>query len=136
MFFWIKRNVLLRKCNFLQWKLFYIIIFKFLCYINFNFNLVKGNENSFFLFGIPEFLDSGRKCWTLDSGRWTPDAGLQTLDSGRRTLASGSWMLQFGRCVLDTGHFSKNYLLGNSKKSIKLIKQRVKFALFRVSVLV
>ena len=24
--------------------------------------------------GIPEFLDSGRKSWTLDSGRWTLDA--------------------------------------------------------------
>ena len=23
---------------------------------------------------IPEFLDSGRKSWTLDSGRWTLDA--------------------------------------------------------------
>ena len=26
--------------------------------------------------GIPEFPDSGRKSWTLDSGRWTLDAGL------------------------------------------------------------
>ena len=36
--------------------------------------------------GIPEFLDSGRKSWTLDSGRWTLDAGLWTLDSGRWPL--------------------------------------------------
>ena len=36
--------------------------------------------------GIPEFLGSGRKSWTLDSGRWTLDAGLQTLDPGRWTL--------------------------------------------------
>ena len=27
----------------------------------------------------PEFLDSGRKCLTLDSARWTLDAGLCTL---------------------------------------------------------
>ena len=31
--------------------------------------------------GIPEFLDSGRKCWTLDSGRWTLDVGCYTLDT-------------------------------------------------------
>ena len=32
--------------------------------------------------GIPEFLDSGRRSWTLDSGRWTLDAGPWLLDSG------------------------------------------------------
>ena len=31
--------------------------------------------------GIPEFLDSGRKCWTLDSGHWAPDFGYWTLDA-------------------------------------------------------
>ena len=31
---------------------------------------------------MPEFLDSGRKNWTLDSGRWTLDAGLWALDIG------------------------------------------------------
>ena len=30
---------------------------------------------------IPEFLGSGRNCWTLDSGRWTLETGLWTLDS-------------------------------------------------------
>ena len=25
-------------------------------------------------FSIPEFLDSGRKCWTLGSGRWAMDS--------------------------------------------------------------
>ena len=30
-------------------------------------------------FGIPEFLDPGRKSWTLDSGRWTLDSGPWTL---------------------------------------------------------
>ena len=39
--------------------------------------LIRGNT------GIPKFLDSGRKSWTLVSGRWTLDAGLWTLDSGR-----------------------------------------------------
>ena len=41
------------------------------------------------LIGIPEFLESGRNSWTLDSGCWTLDAGLWTLDSGRWTLDSG-----------------------------------------------
>ena len=31
--------------------------------------------------GIPEFLGSGRKSWTLDAGSWTLDAGLWTLGS-------------------------------------------------------
>ena len=47
--------------------------------------------------GIPEFLDSGRKCWTLVSGRWTLDSGRWTLDSRRLTLHLGGW-------ALDTGH--------------------------------
>ena len=38
--------------------------------------------------GIPEFLNSGRRSWTLDSGRWTLDAGLWTLDAGLWTLDS------------------------------------------------
>ena len=45
---------------------------------------------------ILEFPGSGRKSWTLDSGRWTLDAGLWTLDSGR-------WMLDSGRWTLDAG---------------------------------
>ena len=62
--------------------------------------------------GIPEFLDSGRKSWTLDSGRWTLDVGLWTLDarlwtldSGRWTLDSGLWTLGSGRWTLDTGRW-------------------------------
>ena len=50
--------------------------------------------------GIPEFLDSGRKSWTLDSGRWTLDAGLWTLDSGRWTQDAGLWTLDSGRWTL------------------------------------
>ena len=38
------------------------------------------------LSGILKFLDSGRKCWALDSGRWTLDATLWTLHSGHWTL--------------------------------------------------
>ena len=39
--------------------------------------------------GIPKFLDSGCKGWTLDSGLWTLDAGRWTLDAGPWTLDSG-----------------------------------------------
>ena len=46
-----------------------------------------------FKLGILEFLDSGRKNWTLDSGLWTLDAGLWTLDSERWTLDTGLWKL-------------------------------------------
>ena len=31
---------------------------------------------------ILEFLDSGRKCWTMDFGRWTLDAECYNLDAG------------------------------------------------------
>ena len=65
--------------------------------------------------GIPEFLDSGRKSWTLDtgrwtldSGRWTLDSGCWTLDSGRWTLDVGLWMLDSGRWTLDAGHWILN----------------------------
>ena len=59
--------------------------------------------------GIPEFLDSGCKSWTLDSGRWTLDAGLWMLDSGcwtlnprRRTLDTKLWTLDAQLRVLDS----------------------------------
>ena len=48
-------------------------------------------------FGIPKFLDSGRKSWTLGSGHWTLDAVLWALDSGRWILDSGRWTLNSGR---------------------------------------
>ena len=54
-------------------------------------------KNKFIFFGIPEFLDSGRKSWTLDSGLWTLDAGLWTLDAELSTLDSGRWTLDCGR---------------------------------------
>ena len=41
--------------------------------------------------GIPEFLDSRRKSWTLDSGRWTLDFGRWTLDAGLWTLDAGRY---------------------------------------------
>ena len=47
--------------------------------------------------GILEFLDSGRKSWTLDSGRQTLDAGLWTLDAGLWILDPGLWTLDPGR---------------------------------------
>ena len=54
---------------------------------------------------IPEFLDSGRKGWTLDSGRWTLDAGLWTLDAGLWMLDSGRWTLDAGLWTLDSGRW-------------------------------
>ena len=51
--------------------------------------------------GIPEFLDSGRKSWTLDSGHRTLDAGLWMLDFGPWTLNAGLWMLDSGCSTLD-----------------------------------
>ena len=66
--------------------------------------------------GIPEFLDSGRKSWTLDSGRWTLDAGLWTLGSGRWvldpelwTLDSGPWTLDAGFWTLDSGLWTLDF---------------------------
>ena len=60
--------------------------------------------------GIPEFLDSGRNSWTLDSRRWILDARLWlwTLDSGRWTLDTGLWMLDSRRWTLDadSGHWT------------------------------
>ena len=56
---------------------------------------------------IPEFLNSGCKCWTLDFGHWTLDTGLWMLDSGLRTLG-------FGRWTLDCGH--QNFKILNYPK--------------------
>ena len=42
---------------------------------------------------MPEFLYSGRKCWTLDSGSWILDSGRRTLDATLRMLGSGHWTL-------------------------------------------
>ena len=54
--------------------------------------------------GMPEFLDSGRKSWTLDSGRWTLDDGLWTMDSGRWILDPGLWTLDDTLKKLGSGH--------------------------------
>ena len=43
--------------------------------------------------GIPEFLDSGRKSWTLDSKRWTLDVGPWMLEREPWMLDSGLWTL-------------------------------------------
>ena len=63
--------------------------------------------------GIPVFLDNGRKCWTLDSGRWpldsrrwALDAGLWTLESGRWTLDSRHWTLDATLWTLGSGHWT------------------------------
>ena len=49
--------------------------------------------------GISEFLDSGRKNWTLVSGLWTLDPGPWTLNTGR-------WMLDSGCQILDAEHYT------------------------------
>ena len=53
--------------------------------------------------GIPEFLDSGCKSWTLVSRRWTLEAGLWRLDSGGWALEAGLWKLDSGGWTLDAG---------------------------------
>ena len=55
------------------------------------------------LTGISEFLDSGRKTWTLDSGCWTLDAGHWTLDSGLWSLDAGLLTPDFGLWTLNAG---------------------------------
>ena len=50
--------------------------------------------------GIQEFLDSGRKCWALDSRRWSLDARHWMLDFGRWTLDAGHWTLGSGHWTL------------------------------------
>ena len=72
--------------------------------------------------GIPEFLDCGRKCltldsglrtvdygcWTLDAGLWTQDSGPWILDAGLWTLDPGLWTLDAGRWILDSGFWTQN----------------------------
>ena len=58
--------------------------------------------------GIPEFLDSERKYWTLDSARWTLDAGPWTLDSGLWSLDAELWTLDAGRWTLDSRRWTPN----------------------------
>ena len=57
---------------------------------------------SLIFFGMPEFLNSGRKSWTLDSGRWILDAGHSTLNTGRWTLDAGLWTVDAGLWTLDS----------------------------------
>ena len=105
-----KQPCFLHKLWFLFWKTFISKIFQkwfqnilkifFNCNSSVYFqNIVVCNEP--FLLGIPEFLDSGCKSWTLDSGRWTLDAGFWTLDSGLWILDSGHWTLDAGLRTLN-----------------------------------
>ena len=51
----------------------------------------------------PEFLDSGRKCLTLDSARWTLHAGLWMLDSVRFSMFHQIFLSpQVKRCAIIT----------------------------------
>ena len=101
-YFWLKmsENIRIRSSksnasSFLNWKLnllycAHLSLLDFLFVFDTLFCLV--------IWGIPEFLDSGHKSWTLDFGRWTLDAGLWTLDAGlgHRTLDARPWMLKSG----------------------------------------
>ena len=58
--------------------------------------------------GIPEFLDSGRQGWTLDSGHWTLDPRLWTLDTRLWTLKAGLWTLDSWLWTLDSGRWTLN----------------------------
>ena len=50
--------------------------------------------------GIPEFLDSRRKCWSAE-----PGLGTLASDLGRWTLDARHWTLDSGRWTLDAGQF-------------------------------
>ena len=65
--------------------------------------IYRHTSNKVHYMGIPEFLGSGRKSWTLDSGRWALDAELWTLDPGRWTLDAGLWTRDSGHWTLDAG---------------------------------
>ena len=40
-------------------------------------------QTTSYVIDIPKFLNSGRKNWTLDSGRWTLNPGRCVVDCGR-----------------------------------------------------
>ena len=68
-----------------------LVLFSYFVSLSRMSRTVEKSFYSSFLLGIPVFLDSGRKCWTLDSRRWT-------LDPGRYTLDAGLWTLDTGHC--------------------------------------
>ena len=73
--------------------------------------LILGVEFQISQNNLPEFLDSGSKCWTLDSEYWILDAGFWTLHSGRWTLDAGLWMLDAGCYTLDAGLWALDTIL-------------------------
>ena len=76
----------------------------------------------FFLFSlyvlssILEFLDFGRKYWTLDSAQRTLDAGSQMLVSGLWRLDPGCWTLAFALWKLGPGRWTVD---------VKILKFRI-----------
>ena len=62
---------------------FYVVTFSEIFKITFEFQK-----------DIPEFLGSGRKSWTLDSGCWTLDSEPWTQDVGLWTLNARLWTLK------------------------------------------
>ena len=59
--------------------------------------------------GIPEFLGSGRKNWTLDSERWTLKT-LKTLEARLWTLGIGCWILDVKTLRFTVNPFQANVL--------------------------
>ena len=89
------KNLSLRKSWCLLSLQYNVSYFGIRCILNnvllqLHYQININNINSAWLKGIPEFLGSGRKCWTLDSGPWT--------------LGPGRWTLHFGRWALNTAH--------------------------------
>ena len=116
---------------FLLWKIFiqeyfsYSKILKELYYIIFLFKFLK-TFPSWHLCGLRKFLESGRKSWTLDSGRWALDSGLWKLDAGLWTLGSGRWTLALDSrlSTLDSGHWTLDatlWTLGSGHWTLSLI---------------
>ena len=116
---------------FLLWKIFiqeyfsYSKMLKELYYIIYLFRFLK-TFPSWHLCGLRKFLESGRKSWTLDSGRWALDSGLWKLDAGLWTLGSGRWTLALDSrlSTLDSGHWTLDatlWTLGSGHWTLSLI---------------
>ena len=78
----------------------------------FHYKKIMSVQHSFRVFkGVTEFLDSGHKCWMLDSGPWTLGAGLWMLYSRSWTLDSGRWTLNSRCWTLDAGPWTLGFRL-------------------------
>ena len=100
------KNLSLRKSWCLLSLQYNVSYFGIRCILNnvllqLHYQININNINSAWLKGIPEFLGSGRKCWTLDSGLWT-------LGPGRWTLDATLWTLSSEHCTLSLTVWEQN----------------------------